>query len=124
MKRFIFGKHDLVLGGFVHYAAGRPWGTHVSTQVRHPVSNQAINTSTFREPSDANRLPDTWTIDLSTMYSVAMAGDVRVKLGFEVANLTDNQEPVNINRSSGRPNQQVAFFQRPREFRLKLGLSF
>ena len=124
MKRFIFGKHDLVLGGFVHYAAGRPWGSHVSTQVRHPVSNQAITTSTYREPSDANRLPDTWTIDLSTMYSVAMAGDVRVKLGFEVANLTDNQEPTIINQSTGRPNAQVAWYQRPREFRLKVGLSF
>ena len=109
MKRFTFGKQDLVLGGFVHFAAGRPWGSHVATQVRHPVSNQSINTSTYREPSDANRLPDTLTVDLSVMYSTALAGDVRARLGFEVANMTDSQEPVNINQSSGMPNQQVSF---------------
>jgi len=124
MKRFVFGRHDLVLGGFLHYAAGRPWGRHVSTQVRHPVSGQTITTSTFREPSDANRLPDSWTFDLSVMYSVAMASNVRAKIGFDLANLTDNQEPININLSSGRPRARVSDYQRPREFRLKLGFSF
>jgi len=124
MKRFDFGRHDLVLGGFLHYAAGRPWGSHVSTQVRHPVSGQTITTSTYREPSDANRLPDTWTVDLSLMYSVAMVGNVRAKIGFDLANATDSQEPVTINTSTGRPNARVSSYQRPREFRLKVGFSF
>ena len=124
MKRFVFGRHDLVLGGFLHYAAGRPWGSHVSTQVRHPVSGQTITTSTYREPSDANRLPDTWTVDLSLMYSIAMAGNVRAKIGFDLANAADSQEPITINQSTGRPNALVSWYQRPREFRLKVGFSF
>jgi len=124
MKRFVFGRHDLVLGGFLHYASGAPWGSHVSTQVQHPVSGQRITTSTYREPSDAHRLPDTWTVDLSLMYSVAMAGNVRAKIGFDLANATDNQEPIAINRQTGRPNALVSWYQRPREFRLKVGFSF
>ena len=58
------------------------------------------------------------------MYSVAMAGDVRAKIGFDLANATDNQEPIAMNRQTGRPNALVSWYQRPREFRLKVGFSF
>lgn len=124
MKRFVFGRHDLVLGGFLHYASGAPWASHVSTQVRHPVSGQTITTSTFREPAGSHRLPETWTVDLSLMYSIAMAGNVRAKIGFDLANATDNQEPISINTQTGRPRARVSSYQRPREFRLKVGFSF
>lgn len=124
MKRFVFGRHDLVLGGFLHYASGAPWASHVSTQVRHPVSNQPITTSTFREPAGSHRLPDTLTVDLSLMYSVAMAGNVRAKVGFDLANATDSQEPIAINTQTGVPRARVSSYQRPREFRLKVGFSF
>ena len=124
MKRFVFGRHDLVLGGFLHYASGAPWASHVSTQVRHPVSGQPITTSTFREPAGTHRLPDTLTVDLALMYSIATAGNVRAKIGFDLANATDSQEPIAINTQTGRPTPRVASYQRPREFRLKVGFSF
>ncbi|MDE2850228.1 MAG: TonB-dependent receptor [Acidobacteriota bacterium] len=124
MKRFVFGRHDLVLGGFLRYASGAPWASHVSTQVRHPVSNQPITTSTFREPAGSHRLPDTWTVDLSLMYSIATAGNVRAKIGFDLANATDSQEPISINTQTGVPRARVSSYQRPREFRLKVGFSF
>lgn len=124
MKRFVFGRHDLVLGGFLHYASGAPWASHVSTQVRHPVSGQPITTSTFREPAGTHRLPDTLTVDLSLMYSVAMAGNVRAKIGFDLANAADSQEPISINTQTGVPRARVSSYQRPREFRLKVGFSF
>lgn len=124
MKRFVFGRNDLVLGGFLRYASGAPWASHVSTQVRHPVSNQPITTSTFREPAGSHRLPDTLTVDLSLMYSVAMAGNVRAKIGFDLANATDSQEPIAINTQTGVPRARVSSYQRPREFRLKVGFSF
>ena len=124
IKRWVFGNHDLMTSAFLKYTAGEPWALHPSTRVAHPVSGQTISTTTFREPRGSQQLEDFWMLNLNATYQFPIAGSVQGIIGGEVANATNEQALVRINRRNGRPNTSVRAFQFPREFRLKVGFRF
>ena len=124
LKRFVFGKHDLMTSAFLKYSAGEPWALHPSTTVAHPVSGQTIRTSTFREPRGSQQMEDFWNLNLSVTYQFPIAGSVQGSIGGEVANATNEQAVVRINERTGRPHSSVASHQYPREYRLKVGFRF
>ena len=124
LKRFVFGKHDLMTSAFLKYSAGEPWALHPSTRVAHPVSGQTIRTSTFREPRGSQQMEDFWNLNLSVTYQFPIAGSVQGSIGGEVANATNEQAVVRINERTGRPHSSVASHQYPREYRLKVGFRF
>ena len=49
---------------------------------------------------------------------------MRGKLGAEVANVTDEQEAIVVNLTTGAIAPGVSSYQTPREFRVKAGISF
>ena len=124
LKRLTFGKQDIVLGGFFRWHSGTPWGFRPTTGVRHPVSGQVITTSTQVEPIDANTLEEIMTLNVNAMWEFPLAGKFRGQLGFEVANVTDEQEQTRVNSANGRPQPTLSAYQTPREFRLKVGFQF
>jgi len=124
MKRISFGKQDVLVSGFLHYAAGEPWGLHPATTVAHPVSGETIVTSKFTENRSANNLPDFWALNLNATYQFPIAGSVQGSVGVEAANVTDEGSQTRITRSNGTPPNNVFAFQVPREFRVKVGFRF
>ena len=124
MKRWVFGKHDVMTSAAVHAAAGEPWGLQPSTRVAHPVSGQTINTFTFREQRGTQQLEDFWTLNLNATYQFPIRGAVQGIIGGEVANVTDEQALVRINTRTGNPQTSLETFQLTREYRLKLGVRF
>ena len=124
LKRWEIGNHDIGVGAYYFYRAGARWGLRPNTTVRHPVSGQIINTSTYTEPRDQNQLEDTFSVNLTAEWSFPIHGSVRAKIGGEVSNLTDEQEVVDINIATGDPTPGIIAYQVPREFRLRAGISF
>jgi hypothetical protein len=124
LKRFQFGKQDLVLGGYAHWDSGEPWGLNPATTLAHPLSGQTINTTTFREPLDAHTLDDQILVNASATWTFPIHGPVLGVLGVDVANIFDQQDVVGINRANGEPEDSITAYQTPREFRLKAGFRF
>ncbi len=124
MKRWVFGKHDVMTSAAVHAAAGEQWGLQPSTQVAHPESGQTINTFTFREQRGTNQLEDFWTLNLNATYQFPISGGVQGIIGGEAANVTNEQSLIRINIRNGRPRTGLDTFQFTREYRLKLGIRF
>ena len=124
MKRWPFGKHDVMTSASLRAAAGEPWALHPSTQVAHPVSGQTINTSTFSEQRGTQQLEDYFALNLNATYQFPIRGGVQGIIGGEVANVTNEQVLIRINTRNGRPRTGLDTFQFTREFRLKLGIRF
>ena len=124
MKRWVFGKHDLITSASVHLAAGEPWGLQARTRVVHPVSGQTINTTTFREQRGTQQLEDLSNLNLGATYQFPIRGGVQGIIGGEVANVTNEQANTRINARSGRIPNSLLSFQLPREYRLKVGFRF
>ena len=124
MKRWVFGKHDVMTSAAVHAAAGEQWGLQPSTQVAHPESGQTINTFTFSEQRGTNQLEDFWTLNLNATYQFPITGGVQGIIGGEAANVTNEQVLIRINTRNGRARTSLNAFQLTREYRLKLGIRF
>ena len=124
MKRLDFGKHAVTLGGFFATTTGRYFGTSASTTVAHPVTGLEIDTVTFTAPRDGQQLEDIFTLDLSAMWSFPIRGEWEGQLGFEVANVTDEQKVLEIDTNTLQPINSLAAWQLPREFRVKVGFRF
>jgi hypothetical protein len=124
LKRFDFGNHDLSLGAYYFFRSGLRWGLRPNTTLIHPVSRQTIPTTTYTQSRDAEQLEDTFNVNLSADWTFPIAGTVRGKLGAEVANLTNEQEVIVINLATGNPSPGIAAYQIPREFRVKVGVTF
>ncbi len=88
------------------------------------MSGQRINTSTAREPIDANTLEELFTLNVNAMWEFPVGGKFSGQLGFEVANITDEQEQAVVTRSNGLPPNTIGSYQTTREFRLKVGFLF
>ena len=124
MKRWVFGKHDVMTSAAVHAAAGEPWALLPSGQVAHPVSGQRINTLIFSEQRGTQQHPDYWFLNLNATYQFPIRGGVQGIIGGEVANATNEQVLVRINTRNGRPRTGLDTYQFTREYRLKLGVRF
>ena len=124
MKRWVFGKHDVMTSAAVHAAAGEPWALLPSGRVVHPVSGQRINTLIFSEQRGTQQHPDYWFLNLNATYQFPIRGGVQGIIGGEVANATNEQVLVRINTRNGRPRTGLDTYQFTREYRLKLGVRF
>ncbi len=124
MKRLDFGKHALTLGGFLATTTGRYFGRSASTTVAHPVTGVEIDTVTFTTPRDGQQLGDIFTLDVSAMWSFPIRGEWEGQLGFEVANVTDEQKVLEIDTNTLEPINSLAAWQLPRELRVKVGFRF
>lgn len=124
VKRWDIGNQSVVASAIVNAQAGRRWGLRPSTAVLHPVSGARINTWAYVEPRDAQKLPDTMTLGVAAAWDFPIRGAFTGKLGFEVANVTDEQDQVSVNLANGRASSSAGGYLVPREFRLKLGFTF
>ncbi len=124
MKRFQFGKQALTLGGFFAASTGRYFGPSSPTDIAHPVTGLDVQTTTFTAPRDGQQLEEIFTLDISAMWSFPIKGPVEGQLGFEVANVTDEQEVLEIDTITLAPINSLIAWQVPREFRLKVGIRF
>ncbi|HUE96187.1 MAG TPA: hypothetical protein VMN39_05985, partial [Longimicrobiaceae bacterium] len=124
LKQFSAGAHVFALGGYFLFRSGEPWGLRESTVVAHPVSGQTITTTSYREPRDAQQLEDTFSLNLTGSWNFPIGGRLQGRVAIEVANLTDEQELIGINRANGLPIPGTAAFQAPREFRGQVGVQF
>ncbi len=124
MKRWAFGKHDVMTSAFFHYSSGEAWGLWPSDNVFHPVSGQRIRTTGPTEARDANSLEDYFTLNLNATYQFPIGGKFQGIIGAEASNITDESDQTRVNIRNGNPNNTVDAFTLPREFRLKLGLRF
>ena len=124
VKRWDIGNQSVVASAIVNAQAGRRWGRRPSTAVLHPVSGARINTWAYVEPRDAQQLPDTITLGVAAAWDFPIRGAFAGKVGFEVANVTDEQEQVSVNLANGRASSSAGGYLVPREFRLKLGFTF
>ncbi len=124
MKRFQFGRQALTLGGFFAVSSGRYFGGTAATTVAHPVTGLEIDTNTRVEARDGQQLEGIYTLDLSAMWSFPIKGPVEGQLGLEAANITDQQEVLEIDTNTLQPINSLLAWQVPREFRLKVGIRF
>ena len=106
------------------FSAGRRWGLRPNTAIIHPVSGQRINTSTFLEPRDFNQLPDTVIFFTAIAWDFPIRGRYQGKLGFEVTNILNDQAQQSVSVTTGRPSSVGGGYTLPREFRLKVGITF
>jgi hypothetical protein len=124
MKRFDFGEHGVVLSGFLYFATGAYYGLQREISVAHPVTGLQIDTVSFEEPRDAHQLEDNMNLNLAATWSFPIRGRVEGLLGLEAANVTDEQEVVQVNVLTLEPIASVEAYQPPRELRLKVGVRF
>lgn len=124
MKRLDLGEHAVTLGGFFAASTGRYFGPTTATTVAHPVTGLEIDTVTFTAPRDGQQLDDIYTLDLSAMWTFPIRGRVEGTLGFEAANVTDEQKVLQVDTNTLAPINSLAAWQLPREFRLKAGFRF
>jgi len=123
-KSWRVGKHSFDLGAIFSYRSGAPWQLQETVNLVHPVSGLAIQTSKFVEPRGSHRLPDTYNLNLTGTWSFPLGSVLDGSLRVEVANVTDQQEQVDVNNNTGEVTPVRRSWQRPREFRVVVGLRF
>ena len=124
VKRWDIGSHSVVASALLNMQAGLRWGLRPSTAVVHPVSGARINTWAYSEPRDLNQLNETFTLGVAAGWDFPIAGAFGGKVGFEISNVTDEQDQVRVNLRNGRASSSAGGYLIPREFRLKLGITF
>ena len=124
VKRWDIGSQSVVASAIVNAQAGASWGLRPSTAVVHPDSGARINTWAYAEPRDAQQLPDTITLGVAAGWEFPIRGAFAGKVGFEVANVTNEQDQTGVNLANGRASSSAGGYLTPREFRLKLGITF
>ncbi len=126
-KMWDVGKHTFQVGGLFWFRSGTPWGLRPSftvTTAQVPNIRGTLNTTRYTEPRDANDLPDTMNLNVTGSWRFPLGSRLAGNLRVEVANLTDEQEPIDINLATGRFVDIRASYQEPREVRAIVGLSF
>jgi outer membrane receptor protein involved in Fe transport len=125
LKQFVFGSHNVGLGAYFGYRSGERWGLRPNTTVRSPVSAAiTIPTSTYQTPRDANKMEDTYNLNLTGTWTFKIKGAVQGRLGAEVANVTNEQEIISYNATAGTPSPGKFGIQAPREYRFQAGITF
>jgi hypothetical protein len=118
------GSHTVGLGGFFWFRSGQPWGLLPNVTLRHPTSNQVIRTTAFSEPRDAHVLPDTINLNLTASWTFPLWKKLEGSLRAEMANVTDEQDAIAINATTGQVPPVRGSYQIPRELRLLAGVRF
>ena len=124
VRIFELGAHRLSLGGFFSGSSGRYFGPTLATTVAHPTTGAEIDTVTRLAPRDDLQLDDIYTLSASLVWFFPIRGSLEGQLGFEAANLTDQQGVLFVNPRTLEPISTVTAWQLPREFRLKAGFRF
>jgi hypothetical protein len=124
LRMFPVGRHDFTVSGYFGYRSGERWGLRPNTVLSRPGTTQTINTTTYREPRDAQQLEDTYTLNLAGYWLFPIMGAVEGRLGAEVVNVTNEQEVISINIANGQPDAGKVAYQAPREYRFQIGISF
>ena len=124
VRIFELGNHRLSLGGFFSGSSGRYFGPTLATTVAHPTTGVEIDTVTRLAPRDGMQLDDIYTLNGSVVWFFPIRGSIKGQLGFEAANLTDEQGVLFVNPRTLEPISTVTAWQLPREFRLKAGFRF
>ena len=75
-------------------------------------------------PRDDLQLDDIYTLSASLVWFFPIRGTFEGQLGFEAANMTDEQGVLFVNPRTLEPISTVTAWQLPREFRLKAGFRF
>jgi outer membrane receptor protein involved in Fe transport len=126
-KNWKLGGHTLSLGGLAWFRSGEHWGNRprfdITTAIVPNIQGTII-TSRYIEPRDANKLPDTMTLNLSGGWTFPIVKSLEGMLRAELANVTDEQEVIAVNLANGRVIQARSSFQNPRELRLLAGVKF
>jgi hypothetical protein len=124
VRIFELGNHRLSLGGFFSGSSGRYFGPTLATTVAHPTTGVEIDTVTRLAPRDDLQLDDIYTLSASLVWFFPIRGSFEGQLGFEAANMTDEQGVLFVNPRTLEPISTVTAWQLPREFRLKAGFRF
>jgi hypothetical protein len=126
-RTFPVGKHSFQVGGFYRFITGRPWNLQENVTLDLDPADDTSPTITSRyfiEQQGARRLPDNHTLNLNATWRFPIAGPVEGSLRVEAANVTDEQEQLRVNELSGEPTLVRSSWQKPREFRVVVGVSF
>ena len=123
-KTWQLGKHSFDVGGMFWYRSGRPWNLQETVLLVHPVSGLPIQTTKYLEPRGSHNLPDTFNLNLTGTWSFPLGSLLEGSLRVEVANVTDEQEQVDVNQNTGEPVEVRKSWQRPREIRFVAGVRF
>jgi hypothetical protein len=124
LKNLELGSTTLTLGGYFGFRSGEPWGLRAPTSLRHPVSGISQSTTTYVTDRDANQMEDTYTLNLSGYWQFPISGRFEGRVGVEAVNVTNEQEVISINLTTGQPDAGKTAIQSPREYRFQVGLTF
>jgi hypothetical protein len=124
LRNWELGRHTVALGGYFSYRSGQPWGLLPNVTLQHPVSRQVIRTTVYSEPRDAHVLPDTLNLNLTGSWTFPLGARVEGSVRAEIANVTDEQEAIAINATTGQVVAVRSSYQIPRELRLLAGVRF
>ena len=127
--RVPLGKHGLTVGSAFRFESGTPYATQ---------ADGIFTIARFLTTRDANELPDLLQLDLSLGLDVRLAKGFDLEIKAEVFNVTDEQDQIGVDpfvaqaeldgqvTNPGNFGQPRTIFdlQRPRNFRLTLGLRF
>ena len=128
-KVFDVGDHELSLGGNFTYQSGQRW-QHSQTVVSPPTSlEDTVYTldpaRVFLEPRGELENGDMWSVNLSGGWRFPLGReDVKGMLRIESYNVINRQAQISTNSETGSPRRSRRSFQRPRTFRVLLGLEF
>ena len=128
-KIFDVGDHELSVGGNFFYQTGMHWN-HSQTVFSPPTSTEDTvytlePTPILLESRGALRNGDMWSVNLSAGWRFPLGlDDVRGLFRIESYNVINRQQQVSTNGETGTPRRSRRSFQRPRTFRVLLGLEF
>jgi outer membrane receptor protein involved in Fe transport len=117
-------KNDIGIGGYFGYRSGERWGLRRNTTLSHAGTTQTISTTTYLEPRDAQQMSDTMTLNLTGYWEFPIKGVVKGRIGVEAVNITNEQEVISINNTTGTPDVGKVAYQSPREYRGQIGITF
>jgi hypothetical protein len=124
LKQFPIGSHTIGLGGYFGYRSGERWGRRGPVTLRSPVSGQTINSTIYLQPRGSEELEDTMTLNLSGHWLFPIAAQFKGRVGVEAVNVTNEQEVISINSTTGLRDAGKQAFQAPREYRFQVGVTF
>jgi hypothetical protein len=121
-KLWNVGAHTVSFGGLLTIQDGIAWGRGEVVDAPS-VNNQLQTVWVPLEPNGSRRLGSFYDLNLTGAWGFPLAGEVRGEWRVEVTNVTDEQEQINVT-TYGEPQRVRRDFQRPRQVRTLLTVSF
>jgi len=121
-KQWNVGKQMFSLGGLLTIQDGIAWGR--GELVDAPSPNDALHDVWIPlESNGTRRLGSFYDLNLTGAWGFPLGGTVRGEWRVEATNVTDEQEQINVN-IYGEPQRVRRDFQRPRQIRTLVTISF